>query len=782
MPKLYDDALQKMHQGYYDAAISQAGDGDTLANKREDAVWSWRFRLLEAEALMRNGMGQQSVALLAQDPPANSSEEITTGRWIVTGEALCRINQFTKGEASLAKADHLITSSQSALQAQLAFAHGSCSLVPATARLAFGKAAEQAHGVDLYIEASAIGNLGTLALGEEHYDEAIDRFREVVLLAQAIHSRVLEEKALGSLGFSYFQLGDFKGAINYSKRAAGIASELGRTDDQAKWLLDLGRAYASLPVEYPGEGEKNYLGALALTSKSQDTAGRCLHNLTQLAIENHDLSKAESYWKQELARHDNANDPDSSLDEAEIALTRKDFLHAAELFPAILLDPKIAVTRRALVQEHMGEAYWGQKKTGQAEQMFRESIRTVEKALTGIRPEYRVSLLDKDQFFEGYIRFLVAQAKTAKALQIAEHARALAQVANAEGETKVRFDIASIQSQLKKSKQIILDYQLTNNESFLWVITSSRFRVFTLPAHRELYTQIAAYNREIQDRNTENSAAGKRLYATLIQPAEKLIPKGSRVTIIPSKILYGINFETLLVPGAVPHYWIEDVEVQVANSIARVESSGSGKPKPAKELLLIGAPVEVNKDFPVLRNAADEMRRLEKRFSGNGSKSISSQAATPSGYLSSRPEEYRFIHFVTHGTASETVPMESAIILSSDTGGYKLYARDIVKVPLHADLVTISACYGAGTRWYQSEGIVGLSWAFLRAGAHQVVAGLWEVDDATTPELMDNFYAELQKGKTAAEALRLAKLKMVKSKSLYANPYYWASLQLYTGS
>ena len=62
-----------------------------------------------------------------------------------------------------------------------------------------------------------------------------------------------------------------------------------------------------------------------------------------------------------------------------------------------------------------------------------------------------------------------------------------------------------------------------------------------------------------------------------------------------------------------------------------------------------------------------------------------------------------------------------------------------------------------------------------------MVAGLWEVDDAATPELMDNFYAELQKGKTAAEALRTAKLKMVNSKTVYANPFYWASLQLYTG-
>ncbi len=103
---------------------------------------------------------------------------------------------------------------------------------------------------------------------------------------------------------------------------------------------------------------------------------------------------------------------------------------------------------------------------------------------------------------------------------------------------------------MKKSKQTILDYQLTNDESFLWVITQSQFKVFTLPAHGQLYLQIAAYNREIQDRNTENSTAGKKLYATLIQPAEKLIPKGSHVTIIPSKILYGINFETLIVPGA----------------------------------------------------------------------------------------------------------------------------------------------------------------------------------------------------------------------------------------
>ncbi len=693
------------------------------------------------------------------------------------------MGKIDKSMALLSEAEQLIPGDQRSWAAELEFVHADCRVLTdsAGALTHYTKAAQLAQGRDAFTEANALLGVGYVLLNDRHYDEAIDSLSRAFSLTDYPS---IKQKALGNLGYCYAQLGDYKRAIDYSMQAATIAAETGNSD-QKKWLLDLGLAYAALPGDYPGQAELQYRAALALATrlKDEDTAGKCLHNLAQLALADHDLDKAEQYWKQEVAiAQTTSSNTDSSFDEAEIAFARKDFARAEQLFKSIPTNPKTSAVRRSSAQEHLGAVYWAENKAPEADQMFRQGIRTAEKAMAEFRPEHRVSFLDQEQFFEGYIRFLVAQGKTAQALQLAEHARLLAKVAGVTDEAKVHFDITAIQSRLKKNKQTILDYQLTNDESFLWVITPSQFKVFTLPAHRELYTQIAAYNREIQDRNTENSAAGKKLYTTLIQPAEKLIPKGSRVTIIPSKILYGINFETLVVPGDVPHYWIEDVEVQVANSIARVESSGSRKPKPVKELLLIGAPVEVNKDFPVLRNAANEMRRLEKRFPGNGSKSISSQAATPNGYLSSHPEEYRFIHFVTHGTASETVPMESAIILSSDAGSaYKLYARDIVKVPLHADLVTISACYGAGTRWYQSEGIVGLSWAFLRAGAHQVVAGLWEVDDATTPELMDNFYAELQKGKTAAEALRTAKLKMVYSKTLYANPFYWASLQLYTG-
>ncbi len=60
----------------------------------------------------------------------------------------------------------------------------------------------------------------------------------------------------------------------------------------------------------------------------------------------------------------------------------------------------------------------------------------------------------------------------------------------------------------------------------------------------------------------------------------------------------------------------------------------------------------------------------------------------------------------------------------------------------------------AGTRAYSGEGLVGLSWAFLRAGAHNVVAALWEVSDASTPQLMDRLYRELSQEQDPASALR----------------------------
>jgi CHAT domain-containing protein len=78
---------------------------------------------------------------------------------------------------------------------------------------------------------------------------------------------------------------------------------------------------------------------------------------------------------------------------------------------------------------------------------------------------------------------------------------------------------------------------------------------------------------------------------------------------------------------------------------------------------------------------------------------------------------------------------------------------------------------------------VGLSWAFLRAGAHNVVGALWDVSSISSAQLMDDFYGELQKGKPPSAALRVAKLKLLHSSNkAFHSPFYWAPFQLYTGA
>ncbi|HEY6306354.1 MAG TPA: CHAT domain-containing protein, partial [Candidatus Angelobacter sp.] len=375
-------------------------------------------------------------------------------------------------------------------------------------------------------------------------------------------------------------------------------------------------------------------------------------------------------------------------------------------------------------------------------------------------------------------------------LKTAERGRAqiLSQALGNVPEKQSILDLPLVQEVLKRQNEIVMDYSLTNDESFLWVITPKKLRWFRLPSHWLLHPRVDAYRQDVVDRprTIEDSSALQELYKTLVQPAESLIPKGSRVVVISSKILSLINFEALIVPGEHPHYWIEDVEVETASSLALLAHSTPAGAKTAnrkKELLLVGAPIPADNSLPVLKHAVEEMDRVRSHFPIDRETIISGKDAVPQAYRASNPGQYRLIHIDAHSLPSDLSPLDSYIVLSpAADNSYKLYAHEIEGAPLHADLVTISACYSAGSRWYQGEGIVGLGWAFLRAGAHQVVASLWAVDDASTPQLMDDFYGELSRGKSPGEALRDAKLNMLHSGGQRSKPYYWASLQLYTGS
>ncbi len=157
--------------------------------------------------------------------------------------------------------------------------------------------------------------------------------------------------------------------------------------------------------------------------------------------------------------------------------------------------------------------------------------------------------------------------------------------------------------------------------------------------------------------------------------------------------------------------------------------------------------------------------------------------ANRSTVLGSALEDYRIVHFATHGLIDAERPELSGLILSlvNDRGAQQdglLRLHDIYNMRLNADLVVLSACQTALGKEINGEGLVGLTRGFMYAGAPRVVASLWQVSDVATAELMKKFYAGmLQKGLPASAALRRAQLEIARDPR-WASPYFWAGFVL----
>ena len=199
-------------------------------------------------------------------------------------------------------------------------------------------------------------------------------------------------------------------------------------------------------------------------------------------------------------------------------------------------------------------------------------------------------------------------------------------------------------------------------------------------------------------------------------------------------------------------------------------------------LLLIGDPEQAVEEYPRLPFAANEIEMISKTFSPRRQTIRKGADAYPGAYRDANPGQFSWIHFAAHAAANQNSPLDSALILSRHDNAYQLSARDVMNVPLNASLVALSACRSAGAKTYSGEGQVGLSWAFLRAGARSVVAGLWDVTDRSTALLMADFYDQLAHNIPPAEALRHAKLTLLHGGGPYQKPFYWGPFQLYAGT
>ena len=786
------------------AAAETKADQGFHESAGRDPIWNWKFRILKAEVLVWRGKTKDVLALLSVPPPSElSKSEFAVRAKLAEGFADMNLAQRKEAHHTFDHAEELASANATYMLSQVALYKGILSTKEekyGIAETEFLKALDLARlNGNHFVESQALTNLAGIATETGHFDEAIDYFLKCKSIAQASGYAYQEHIQLANLLWNYLELGDLPKAVSsYSQEEKVI-------DSFEPVLLksvfdDLGAVYRA-KEDYPA-AKKYYLKAYEVADQMQrsgdsNAIGFMAHvqdSLAEVSLEEANVEEAVQHSLQVAALH--GQRPEFDLTSARIGIAKREFENARILLEKTIKNEKAESFTRWQAQAELANLFVAQNDAPRAEQQFQKAIANFENThIVLSNEENKMAFFQKTaRVYDQYIGILLAENKPFEALKVAESNRAhsLTEGLRLKKLTaSAAMNLSGIQTFLSKHHSVVLAYWLGNKRSIAWVIAPKGFQYFTLPARHEIAKLVDQYNRELQHSGDDGLELGKKLYGMLVQPAEMLIPQESHVIRIADGSLGQLNFEALVAPNPSSHYWIDDVEVENASSLPLYMRATALEPEHSKSLLLkrllmLGAPAQATKEYPVLIHAEAEINSLANHFPPANRTVIIGKDAVPSAYAKSHPEQYGVIHFATHGIASEISPLDSAIILAPESDNnasrYKLYAREIIKEPLNAELVTISACSGAGTRSYSGEGLVGLAWGFLRAGAHHVIAGLWDVDDAAAPELMDSFYTALASDHSPAAALRSAKRAMLHSKTVRRDPYYWASLQLYTGS
>jgi CHAT domain-containing protein len=205
----------------------------------------------------------------------------------------------------------------------------------------------------------------------------------------------------------------------------------------------------------------------------------------------------------------------------------------------------------------------------------------------------------------------------------------------------------------------------------------------------------------------------------------------------------------------------------------------SGSTPPAPPAQMEGLPLA---RLNGTRTEADQISKLAKASGGQADVWLDLDANEDN--LGTRDvTKYRIIHVATHGLLNAERPQFTGIVLSlvgNKTNDGFVRTDEVFNLHLGSPLVMLSACETGLGKEKRGEGVMGLTRAFMYAGAPTVGVSLWSVADKSTADLMTDFYKRLLstgEGTTSSSALRGAQLAMISGKR-YSAPFYWAPFVL----
>jgi CHAT domain-containing protein/Tfp pilus assembly protein PilF len=618
------------------------------------------------------------------------------------------------------------------------------------------------------LEAEAIHLQGILQQDEGKHSDARTSFQNSLAILKDLQTRNIEAEVLSDLALSEFSLGNPDQAIEL------MNTSLNLTESTRGALPD-----DNLRATYLGSVQSRF------------------ERLVSFQMNRHQTNPGGGFAEQALLTSERSK-----------ARTLIDILRAKNI--ELEGDPALLAERRQL-QNRINEANRAlfSLSTSAEDLKIRADIR---KDLAGMVAEYR-DLLAK------------LQKQNPKFVRLTE---------------PVALDLAEIRAQLG-ADSVLLEYALGTEKSYLWAVTRTGLKSYELPGRaaiedltRKTYDALTARGRKVKfeeakDRavrfakaDAEYQTLSKELGELLLGPVAGEL-SGKKLLVVGDGALLYLPFAALPLPttGKPLVATCEVTQLPSISTLSVLRKDAAGR-KPARKTVAVYAdPVFETDDARVRAGKSQKPRKpavspvrgdvpraateidgeeragalvrlpftrteaaaIAKLVPQTGRSIALDFKASREAVFNQDLSRFRFVHFATHGFLNSATPDLSGVVLSMvdekgrPTDGF-VHAYEVFNLKLPVEMVVLSGCRTGLGKEIRGEGMIGLTRAFLYAGAERVMVSLWSVEDAATATLMADTYSGMLKRKLRpAAALRAAQIKMMADPK-HAHPYYWAAFTL----
>ena len=626
--------------------------------------------------------------------------------------------------------------------------------------------------------AVALNNIATLHARSGQKEEALPIYEEVVELRKQIGDVVGLAKTLGNVAAIHFKNGDIDKARDVYADVLARQEELKRRPDTAWTRIVIGELelrVGNLPAarEAFERAERD-----ARTLRAVPILVRALIGLARVHLRGGDASQSLRYSDAVLRELEGLL---GGLGEEHGALARGRFARPFDVgVVAALQEERLSDAVRFLESGRAGALLDTLDK--------RETLHWMEEALPDelrrADDEARSAEMAARRAFDAALR-IGKRKETRTAREQLDKARDRVRIVagRIQRELKSQADlfyfraetIDSIRGSLRANEALVL-LGLVESHAVAVVLRTDGARVVRLGSAVKLAAACDAL--DATDPAVDVDPALDQLRKLVVEPL-KLGKDVTQVIVSPEGPLCYLPFGALfdksiaVTPSGTTHVLLREEHTETGKGVLALgDPDYAGVSKGAQAVYFRGRALS---PLPASRKEAEAV----------GTTSLLGPKASEPGLSEALPaaERWRAIHFACHGLVDVERPMLSSLALSrgSDDDGF-LTALEIIRRKMPADLAVLSACETATGQVVKGEGIVGLTRAFMFAGAPRVICSLWKVDDEATRALMIKFYElwnpKEGKGLGAAEALKHAQAH-IRAQERWKHPYYWAAWVLW---